>query len=143
MKAANRMTTDHNEIRKWAEDRGAHPARVKGTGSVTDAGIIRLDFPGWSGERSLEPIAWEEFFEKFDRQGLALVYEETSASGEQSNYNKLVKRETAARKSGRNGGGQDSQGGQRRRARKPVRRKAGRQRTRARGSRKSTRRAAR
>src|SRR5581483_10832837 len=28
-----RTTTDHNEIRKWAEDRGARPARVKGTGT--------------------------------------------------------------------------------------------------------------
>ena len=26
-----KVTTDHKEIRKWVEERGGHPARVKGT----------------------------------------------------------------------------------------------------------------
>jgi ferritin-like metal-binding protein YciE len=88
----SRMTTDHDEIRRWAEERGAHPACVRRTGSKGDIGMIRLDFPGYSGEQSLEPIAWDDWFEKFDSSGLALVYEETTARGQKSNFNKLVSR---------------------------------------------------
>ena len=86
-------TTDHDEIRRWAEERGAKPAKVASTGSDSDPGIIRIDFPGYSGGDSLEEISWEQFFEKFDESGLALVYQEETADGERSNFNKLVKRE--------------------------------------------------
>ncbi len=92
-------TTDHDEIRKWAEARGAKPSCVRHTGGKNDVGMIRLDFPGFSGENSLEHIEWDEFFEKFDESGLALVYQEHTAAGEQSNFNKLVSRETADEKS--------------------------------------------
>jgi hypothetical protein len=87
-------TTDHDEIRRWAEERNASPARVKNTGlDEDDTGIIRLDFPGYSGEESLEEISWEEFFDAFEDNNLALVYQEETASGEKSNFNKLVSRD--------------------------------------------------
>jgi hypothetical protein len=38
----------------------------------------RPDFPGYSGEQSLQPI-WTSSFEKFDERGLALLYQETAA----------------------------------------------------------------
>lgn len=95
--ALSQTTTDHEQIRSWAEERGAHPACVKGTGGGEDVGMIRLDFPGYTGEK-LQEISWDEFFEKFDENGLALVYQETTASGETSNFNKLVRRETAGLK---------------------------------------------
>src|SRR5947209_4029419 len=53
--------TDHEEIRQWAEERGARPACVKGTGRKGDIGMIRLDFPGFSGEDSLQEISWDEW----------------------------------------------------------------------------------
>ena len=90
-----RTTTDHEEIRRWAEERDAQPACVKGTGGKGDTGMIRLDFPGYSGQQSLEPISWDEWFKKFDESNLALVYQETTARGEKSNFNKLIGRETA------------------------------------------------
>jgi ferritin-like metal-binding protein YciE len=85
-------TTDHEEIRRWAEERGGKPACVKGTGGKGDTGMIRLDFPGYSGSESLQEIGWDEFFEKFDENNLALVYQEQTASGQKSSFNKLVKR---------------------------------------------------
>lgn len=85
--------TDHDQIRSWAEERGAHPACVRGTGNKGDIGMIRLDFPGYSGETSLEPIEWEEWFSKFDENGLALLVQDATARGQKSNFNKLVKRE--------------------------------------------------
>jgi hypothetical protein len=89
----SKTTTDHAQIRKWAEARNAKPACVKGTGSKADTGLLRLDFPGYSGSESLSHISWDEFFEKFDANGLALLYQDETAGGEKSNFNKLVKRD--------------------------------------------------
>ncbi len=85
---------NHEEIRRWAGERGATPACVKGTGSRGDIGMIRLDFPGYTGEESLQPISWDDWFRKFDERGLTLMVQDTTANGQKSNFNKLVKRET-------------------------------------------------
>ena len=89
----SRITTDHEEIRQWAENRGGQPACVRGTGDEDDAGVLRIDFPGYSGEQSLEPITWDEFFEKFDESNLALLYQDETRDGQQSRFNKLVNRD--------------------------------------------------
>ncbi len=110
----SKTTQDHDEIRRWAEERGAHPSCVKGTGNEGDIGLLRLDFPGYSGEQSLQEIGWEDFFEKFDEQNLALLYQEETAEGERSNFNKLVSAETAEEvESGshKKGGAKKSTGG--------------------------------
>lgn len=93
-KHGSQTTTDRDEIIAWAEARGARPACVKGTGGKKDVGMIRLDFPGFSGEGKLEEISWDEWFDKFEESKLALVYQETTADGEKSNFNKLVSRES-------------------------------------------------
>ena len=95
-KSESNVSIDHDEIRQWAQDRGAKPSCVRGTGGKGDIGMLRLDFPGYSGEDTLEHIDWDEWFEKFDERGLALLYQETTASGEKSNFNKLMSREPAA-----------------------------------------------
>ncbi|MCL5280608.1 MAG: hypothetical protein M1376_11950 [Planctomycetes bacterium] len=101
-KHLSKTTTDHETIRKWAEERGGKPAAVKRTHKEgEDVGIIRIDFPGYSGEESLEEISWDECFEKFDETDLAFVYEEKTSQGQEGNFNKLVKREMAAAKSSR------------------------------------------
>jgi hypothetical protein len=92
---ASKTTTDHDFIRRWVEERRGHPACVKGAGGKDDAGILRIDFPGCSGEESLQPISWEEFFEKFEESKLALLYEEGERDGGRSRFNKLINRETA------------------------------------------------
>ncbi len=101
----SKTTKDHEEIRRWAEERGGKPSHVKSTGSSEDIGILRIDFPGFSGQGSLEPITWEEWFEKFDDRGLALIYQEKTAAGQRSNFNKIVSSETAAENEGRSRGG--------------------------------------
>ena len=88
----NKTTTDHDEIRRWAEERGGKPAQVRSTAGEGTTGIIRIDFPGFSGAESLEQISWDEWFEKFDSQELALLYQEKKASGEGSTFFKLVNR---------------------------------------------------
>ncbi len=86
-------TTSHDTIRRWAEARNARPSCVRGTGDEDDPGVIRLDFPGYSGEESLQEISWDEWFDKFDAQRLALLYQEKTESGDKSNFNKLVSRD--------------------------------------------------
>ena len=94
-RSQSKITTDHDEIRQWAQARNGRPAVVKSTrGKGDHTGILRIDFPGYSGSGSLEEISWEEFFEKFDREKLALVWQETTAGGQKSNFNKIVSCET-------------------------------------------------
>ena len=94
-RAKSRTLTDHDEIQRWAEERGAKPSMVGTTHGDEGTGIIRLDFPGYSGEGSLEEIGWDVWFENFDDNKLALVVQDQTAGGEQSNFNKLVSRRSA------------------------------------------------
>jgi hypothetical protein len=88
-------TTDHETIRRWVEERGGGPARVKATGDGEDPGILRIDFPGYSGKDSLESIEWDAFFQWFDENGLAFLYQDRTKGGRQSRFNKLVARAAA------------------------------------------------
>lgn len=89
-----RATTDHETIRKWVQDREGSPAAVERTRGADDPGLLRVDFPGYSGEESLVHLDWSEWFEKFDQAELAFLYQEETSEGERSNFNKLVRRET-------------------------------------------------
>lgn len=85
----SRTTRDHDTIRRWAEARGGRPARVPGT-QQGGAGVIRLQFPESEGTNDLEPISWDDFFEKFDENKLALVYQEATSEGQVSRFNRIV-----------------------------------------------------
>jgi hypothetical protein len=98
MSGESRLTTDHETIKKWVEERGGKPATVKSTAHGGDAGLLRIDFPGYKGEGSLEEIAWEEFFKKFDEKKLAFLYQDKTAGGEESRFFKFVSRDTAGHK---------------------------------------------
>jgi len=93
--STTKVTTNHDEIRKWVESRKGKPAAVKRTEKGEDPGLLRIDFPGYSGGDSLDHVSWDKWFEKFDEKELAFLYQEHLASGEPSNFNKLVSRETA------------------------------------------------
>jgi hypothetical protein len=93
--AQERTLVDHNQIKKWAQSRGAHPACVKGTEAGDGTCLLRLDFPGYSGESTLQPIEWDQWFKVFDQRQLALIVEDKMADGKPSNFNKLIRRQTA------------------------------------------------
>lgn len=87
-------TTDHDFIRSWVEERGGWPARVHGTGGDGDAGLIRIDFPGFSGDDSLDKITWEEWFQAFEDNQLAFLHREMEhGEGALDRFNKLIRRE--------------------------------------------------
>jgi hypothetical protein len=83
-----KVTTDHDEIRRWVEERGGHPARVKGTN------LLRIDYPGFSGEETLERVSWNESFRIFDENNLAFLYQEETKDGGESRFSKFVDRDS-------------------------------------------------
>ena len=91
------VTTDHTLIRRWVEERGGQPACVRGTGDADDVGLLRIDFPGGMGAESLQPISWDEFFDKFDERKLAFLHHQPTRDGGRSYFNKLIDRRAASR----------------------------------------------
>jgi hypothetical protein len=79
-------TKNHEEIRRWAEERKAKPAMVEGTE------ILRFDFEerDESGDEALKPVSWEEFFGVFDSRRLEFLYQEHTQNGKLSRFNKFV-----------------------------------------------------
>lgn len=84
-------TTDHAEIRRWAERHKGVPAAVEATHENNDVGIIRIMFPKapHSEHGALVEISWEEFFAEFEQKKLALLYEPDSM------FSKLISRDGA------------------------------------------------
>lgn len=91
MASDTRQTQDHEEIRRWVEAHDGAPATVRGTGDEGEAGVLRIDFPGGAGEKELDHIDWNEWFDKFDESGLTFLYQEQKASAEDSTFFKLVR----------------------------------------------------
>jgi hypothetical protein len=90
--AQAKTTTDHNKIRKWAEQRGGVPSSVTETGNDGDPGILRLDFK--PKDEELGKIRWEDFFEKFEKENLAFLYQDQADDGSESRFHKFVQRES-------------------------------------------------
>jgi len=86
--SSSKTTTDHDEIRQWAEARDGHPAliRTKGKG-----GVLRIDFG--EPEENLEPVEWDEFFRVFDESDVAFLYQDKTADGKPSRFNRFVSRD--------------------------------------------------
>jgi hypothetical protein len=92
MAAESKVTTNHGEIQSWVDERKGKPARVRGTERGDDVGLLRVDYPGFSGEDTLETITWEEFFEAFDEHNLAFLYQEKTKDGKLSRFSKFIDR---------------------------------------------------
>jgi len=90
--STSKTTTDLKSIKKWAEERDGKPSKVKGVGGKDD-GIIRIDFPGYSGQDSLEEISWDEWYEIFQDRKLAFLYQDETSGGKESRFFKLVSRD--------------------------------------------------
>ena len=88
---SSQTTTNLEDIKKWAEERGGKPAVVKATeNSKEGGGVLRINFPGYSGEDTLEEISWDEWYKTFKERNLAFLYQEETAGGKESRFFKLV-----------------------------------------------------
>jgi hypothetical protein len=81
------VTTSHEVIRQWAEERDGVPATVEGTRHGDHLGVLRFDFGGDS-ER-LRHVSWEEWFETFDARRLNFIYQQERSDGRQSTFFRL------------------------------------------------------
>lgn len=86
------VTTDHDVIRKWVETREGRPARVRNTEGKR-GGVIRVDYPGYTGE-ALQTISWEEFFEVFEANNLAFLFQDKKKDGSESRFSKMIDRDS-------------------------------------------------
>jgi hypothetical protein len=75
-----RIRAHHDALRE-------HTSLIRFEGK-DDPGVLRIDFPGYSGQQSLEQISWDTFFEYFDENELAFLYQD------ENRFNKLVSRDT-------------------------------------------------
>jgi len=86
MSQAN-TTTNHDEIRKWVEERKGRPSLIKTSGK---GGVLRIDFG--EAEEEFEEISWDEFFKIFDESELAFLHQDETSAGKTSRFNKFVSR---------------------------------------------------
>jgi hypothetical protein len=84
-------TTDHEEIRKWAEARGGAPASVEGTGDGGEPGVLRIEFR--DDDDRLDEVDWADFSRKFDDEKLAFLYQDRTSDGEISRFHKFIRRD--------------------------------------------------
>lgn len=93
--AATRVTVAPAEIRRWVEARGGRPAAVMPLLQCEEGeiGALRIEFPDRRQKDNLKEISWELFFKTFETRHLLFLYQERTAAGEQSRFNKFIKEE--------------------------------------------------
>lgn len=77
---AQKSTTDHNEIKQWAEDHHGVPAVIKNTEEGSGAGLLRIHFPENSDDQDFKELSWDNFFDTFDKKGLEFIYQDEKES---------------------------------------------------------------
>ena len=92
-----KTTTNHDEIRRWVEKRGGHPAVVAATENSRgkSGGLLRIDYdePGGNDDDRLHRITWDEFFRIFDENDIAFLHDPEG----DSRFSKFVQKEGADR----------------------------------------------
>ncbi|MDP8928257.1 MAG: hypothetical protein M3O70_06695 [Actinomycetota bacterium] len=82
------VTTNHEVIKRWAEERGGVPSTVPGTEHGDHLGVLRFQFPGF-GSDDLTEVTWEEFFDTFDQRQLNFIFQEHTSDGNESNFSRF------------------------------------------------------
>ena len=86
-----KTTINHEEIRRWAEARDGVPVSAKGVDEDGDEiALLRISF---RDDPTLKRISWDEFFERFEDDDLAFLYQEQTADGKRSRFFKMVERD--------------------------------------------------
>jgi hypothetical protein len=82
-------TTNHDEIRTWAERQRIVPVEVMPHIVDHEPAGLELLFSKSVGTRpEVRVISWDDFFARFDLLGLAFVYDDESTG-----YNELLQRD--------------------------------------------------
>jgi hypothetical protein len=93
MNGETKVTTDHEEIRHWAQERNGRPVSVKRDPLNPNGSIIQIDFLYDKYDDNIHEISWNEFFDAFENDALALVYQTETEGGRLSRFGRIVRRE--------------------------------------------------
>jgi len=77
---ARTYTTDNDEIRTWIEDHGGVPVFRKGVIENGEESPEMLHVCFGQVSPDMEEMDWNEFFERFENENLALVYDDTESA---------------------------------------------------------------
>lgn len=78
-------TQNPEVIKHWAEERGGTPATVPGTEHGDHLGVLRINFPGYGGQK-LQEVSWEQWMQTFKDRKLVFLFQEHMRNGHQSNF---------------------------------------------------------
>lgn len=92
MNGQTKVTTDHDEIRRWADERNGRPVSVKQDPLNPNGSTIQIDFLYDKYDDNIEAISWDAFFESFEHEALALVYQTETEGGRLSRFGRIVRR---------------------------------------------------
>ena len=53
-------------------------------------GVLRINFPGYGGEDTLEEVSWDEWYKIFKERDLEFLYQDKTAEGKESRFFKLI-----------------------------------------------------
>jgi hypothetical protein len=84
-----KITTNHNFIEGWVEERGGKPA--VDVERSNDKIVLAIDFDKKAKE-NLKHVSWDEFFEDFDDERMAFLFQEEKLDGGISKYYRLINR---------------------------------------------------
>lgn len=90
-------TTNHDQIRRWVEDRGGSPSRTLGSEYGLDKGGLYIRFADEEPDVETKSIDWTEFFKLFDGFELAFLFRNRTPSGSQSRFYEFIDRIAASR----------------------------------------------
>lgn len=92
-----KYTIDQREIREWIEEHGGVPTVLTETSEDEEDGVESADMLHISfdpNDPEMVEMEWEEFFERFDNDNLALVYDDITPEGTIPDF-ELVDRDIA------------------------------------------------
>nr|WP_246141374.1 hypothetical protein [Micromonospora olivasterospora] len=80
------VTTNHDVIRRWAQERNARPATIAGTEREGRPGVLTFNMPGYRESSRVREVSWDDWFRTFDERAVNLIYQEQMRDGRQSNF---------------------------------------------------------
>lgn len=97
----DKTTTNHKEIQNWAENHEGKSELFDHPGATGDTVGLRISFPGnadtelLSSDSQPKYIPWEKFFDVFEEQKLAFIYEDGEKIRDLSYAYRFIKRDVA------------------------------------------------
>ncbi|MHB1118082.1 MAG: hypothetical protein ACYCZ7_00935 [Minisyncoccota bacterium] len=83
---ALKYITDYDEIRGWIEERRGVPATLKETNENGEESTDMLHIAFGTLSPDMEEMSWDEFFERFENENLALEYDDEAEGGETPSF---------------------------------------------------------